>query len=156
MNAKKLVSVLLAVSALSTLLAPSVARAHDDDVVVGALIGGIAGAAIGNNMGGQNSALVGAAIGSMTGAAIADSNSRHYGPPPVVYHRAPVVYTAVPRPPVRHAHVVYTPEQPTFSQVVAYDDRHEWREHRRDRQAWREARRDYGRGHDRDYRRFSD
>lgn len=162
MNAKKFASVLLAVTTLSAVLAPGVARAHDDDVVVGALIGGIAGAAIGSNMGGENSALVGAAIGSMTGAAIGSSNSRHYGPP--VVYRAPAVrrlpggYAALPPGPVRYAPVVYTSEPVSFPQAVYYGDRHEWREHRHDRQAWRgyDERRDYGRGHDRDYRHFYD
>lgn len=157
MNARKLATVLLAVSTLSAVLVPATAQAHDDDVVIGALIGGIAGAAIGNNMGGQDSALVGAAIGSVAGAAIGSSNARH-APPPVAYHRAPVVYTAVAPVPTRFVPVAYTTEQPTFAHVVAYEDRHEWREHRRERQAWRghEGRRGYDRGHDRDSRRFDD
>lgn len=158
MNARKLATVLLAVSTLSAVLVPATAQAHDDDVVIGALIGGIAGAAIGNNMGGQDSALVGAAIGSVAGAAIGSSNSRYEAPRPVAYRRAPVVYTAVPPAPVRYVPVVYTPEQVTFPQTVVYQDRHEWREHRRGRHGWRgyEERRDHGRGHDRGYRHFDD
>ena len=141
MNAKQLATLLLAATTLSASLAPTVAQAHDDDVVIGALIGGIAGAAIGSNMGGRNSALVGAAIGSVTGAAIGSSNSnRHPAPPPVAY-RAPVAYAVQPV---------------SYPQVVAYEDRHEWREHRHERhehRGWRERqeRRENGREHDRGY-----
>jgi hypothetical protein len=163
MNAKKLASVLLAVSTLSAVLLPTMARAHDDDVVVGALIGGIAGAAIGSNMGGEDSALVGAAIGSMTGAALASSNNRHYGPP--VMYRAPAVrrlpggYVGVPVAPARLVPVVYTSEVYTaepvrFPHVGTYEGRHEWREHRgwREHQGWR----GHDRGFERADRRFYD
>jgi uncharacterized protein YcfJ len=158
MNVKKLASVLLTVSTLATVFAPATAQAHDDDVVIGALIGGIAGAAIGNNMGGQDSALVGAAIGGLAGAAIGSSNSRYEAPHPVAYRRAPVVYAAVPPAPVRYVPVVYTPEQVTFPQTVVYQDRHEWRERRHGRQGWRghEERRAHGWDHDRGRRYFDD
>ena len=89
------------------------------DAVLGALIGGGAGAVVGSSIGGRDAALIGGALGAATGAAIASSHSgtRVYvappaylpPPPPAVYVPAPVIYPqqAYYAPPVRVERRVY-------------------------------------------------
>ncbi len=60
--------VLLAVFSLS-------AQAVDDRTVAGAVVGGVAGAVIGNQVNGKKGAVIGAAIGGVTGAVIANGSA---------------------------------------------------------------------------------
>lgn len=87
-----------------------------NDAVLGALLGGGAGAAIGGSVSGRNGAIVGGAIGAAAGAVIAaDSHVYHNGAdhrvvyrPRVVYHVAPPVYYAPPTPVVTPVYYVTT------------------------------------------------
>jgi hypothetical protein len=81
------------------LLGANVALAND--AVVGAVLGGGAGALIGNSVNGHNGAVVGAALGAAAGAAIAangpyygTSAQVYYGPPQPVYYARPAYYGA--------------------------------------------------------------
>lgn len=63
-------------------LVPVTVQASGDSVLGGALIGGVAGAIIGNNSGGHNAwrgAAIGSVAGAMIGAAADDSHGRGYG-----------------------------------------------------------------------------
>ena len=61
-----------------------------DDAVWGALIGGGAGAAIGNSVNNRNGAIVGGALGAAAGAAI---GSQYNSPRTEYYTSAPGYYT---------------------------------------------------------------
>lgn len=100
---------------------PAQAQLFRPSVVNGALLGGVAGAIIGNNSGhgghtGEGAA-IGVVAGALLGAAIDNSRQPAYAvpvpsaPAPTVYYQpaAPVVYA--PPPP---ATVVYTYEQPVY------------------------------------------
>ena len=85
-----------------------------DDAVLGALLGGGAGALVGHSIGGRNATIIGGALGAATGAAIATSNShgsRVIYTAPAAYMPPPVAYMPPPPPPV------YVP---TYSQQVYY------------------------------------
>ena len=116
------------------LLPPTLAVANDR--AIGALIGGGAGAAIGNAIGGRNATIVGGVLGAVAGAAIAEDRDdryddrrvryyspqqtyypprtyyepqrAYYPPPPQVYYTPPpqVYY---PPPPPRHRVMVSPP-----------------------------------------------
>ena len=103
---------------LATLASLASNSALAGDAVLGALIGGGAGAVVGSSIGGRDAALIGGALGAATGAAIASSGTRivHAGPayyapppPPAIYVPAPVVYPqqAYYAPPVRVERRVY-------------------------------------------------
>lgn len=82
----------------------SVALAND--AVIGALIGGTAGAFVGRSMGGRDAAVAGGVIGAAAGAAIATqprtyhqpratyypSQQAYYAPPPAYHVRQPGYY----------------------------------------------------------------
>lgn len=57
---------------------PAAAGHRSDDRAAGAIIGGIAGAAIGNQVNHGEGAVVGGILGALAGASIADSRHRHY------------------------------------------------------------------------------
>ena len=105
----------LAVTGLLSLCLLS-ANAMANDAVIGALLGGGAGAFIGQSVGGRNATIIGGAIGAATGAAIGSEQGRttyvehrveyvpsyaparvqYVAPPPPVYYYtqpAPVVYS---------------------------------------------------------------
>lgn len=123
-----------------------------DDTVLGALIGGGAGAVVGHSIGGRDAAVIGGALGAAAGAAIASNNGgtrvvhsrpvyyapppppAYYAPPPVVYPQQ-VYYAA----PVRVERRVYYVED-GYSRGY-YERRHprhdrDWR--RDDRRHWDE------------------
>lgn len=119
-----LASALLAGSAF--LVNPAVAS----DALVGALIGGGAGAIVGNAVGGRDGAIVGGALGAVTGAAIGSQRVARpvaypasrvayvepavaYVEPRVVYAERPVVYAVEPRP-VRYVERVIVSERPVY------------------------------------------
>lgn len=161
----------LAVSA-AALLAPP-ARASQP--VLGAIIGGGAGAMIGQSFGGRDGAVIGGAIGAAAGAAAAQ-HTRHggygahvgvgYPPPvyaPVAPMYAPVAPVYVPAPPVVYAPpvqyappaVVYRPPVVVYSAPrvvhakpprVVYRSSHGWSQDRRHHHQQRH-RGDRGRGH---------
>lgn len=104
------------VVAAATVLAP---RAQASQPVLGAIVGGGAGAMIGQSIGGRDGAVIGGAIGAAAGAAAAQSARHGYGGygvsvgvgavgyPPPVYVPAPPVYYAPPP-------VYYTPPPPVY------------------------------------------
>lgn len=59
----------------------------DGNAVLGGVIGGGAGAAIGSHVGGRNGAILGGAIGGGAGAAIGSNQTRHRAPAPRIYER---------------------------------------------------------------------
>jgi hypothetical protein len=154
-----LASALLAGSAF--LVNPAVAS----DALVGALVGGGAGAIVGNAVGGRDGAIVGGALGAVTGAAIGSHREARpvaypetrvaYVEPRVVYAERPVVYAVEPRP-VRYVERVIVSERPVYRVVRerSWDHRPEAR-HDADRdgrwQRWDERRveRIRVRGHER-------
>lgn len=69
---KTLIATTLA-AALGTAAFPAAARDRGDDRAAGALIGGIAGAAIGSQVDRGGGAIVGGILGALAGASIADS-----------------------------------------------------------------------------------
>jgi hypothetical protein len=79
----------MAISALVLVSAVSANAMADSDGVLGAVVGGSAGALIGHAVHGRNGALVGGALGAITGVALSDS-SRSYQPYP--YQGSTVVY----------------------------------------------------------------
>ena len=105
----------LAIAAIATALAgtllPTTAAASGDPGL-GALIGGVIGAAIGHDINGRHGALVGGVLGAMTGASIAAGPRDYYGPgygaPAGTYYPPQPVYYA-PRPYYRPAPVYYAP-----------------------------------------------
>ena len=113
------------------LLTAGVAMA--DDAVIGALIGGGAGALVGRSIGGRDATIIGGAIGAAAGAAIGSDRSRvryeqrveYYNPAPVyvaqeTYYPAPVYYAP---PPVR-----VSPPTVYYVEGRRLPDRH-WRHH---------------------------
>ena len=139
------------------------APAFAGDPVVGGLIGGAAGAAIGNHVHGRHGAIVGAAIGGATGVLIAtEPRHRRYDEPRTVVQER-VVVRETPRyyyrEPVRYAEPVYYHPRPQPIVYVretrhrhhhhgwhrGWDRRDERRDHRWER---REERREHRR-HDR-------
>lgn len=119
-----------------------------NDAVIGALIGGGAGAVIGSSVGGRNGAVVGSVIGAATGVAIASEPRRYheqrveyYAPQPVYYPSQQTYYSAPPAyyppqqvyyapPPVR---VVTSPT--VYISGGHYDPRHH-RHHGYDHHRW--------------------
>ena len=119
--------------------------AQADSEVLGAAIGGGAGAWVGHSMNGRNGAIVGGVIGAAAGAAIAGSDSPRYyesrpsyrsrpyveyvPPPPVVYYRQPppVVYYRQPPMVVMPAPAYYKP----YPYYRRGDDHYRHRRHHR-------------------------
>ena len=75
------------------------------DEFVGAILGGVAGAAIGHAIGGHDGAVAGGAFGAIVGAAASDQHDDDvyygrpraaYGPPQVVYEGPRAVYAPPP------------------------------------------------------------
>ena len=162
---KPLTIAAIALTAGATLI-PTEATAGDPGL--GALVGGVFGAAIGHNVNGHNGAVVGGVLGALTGASIAASTGPYYDgpgyavPPPAYYPpapvyvpRAPVYYGPAPvhvRPlPVYYAPpvVVYRP-RPVHVHHAAPHHPGYGRVNRYARNDWRDGR-DYrgGDGHDR-------
>ncbi|MEO5702244.1 MAG: hypothetical protein ABIS17_00600 [Casimicrobiaceae bacterium] len=125
------VAAAMATAALST-------QANAGDPVLGALVGGGIGAAIGHSINGVHGAWAGGALGAVVGAsAAADSNrysygggyagpSAYYGPSTTYYQSAPTYYQAAPvyyePAPVYYepAPVYYTPAPVYYSPRVVY------------------------------------
>lgn len=155
-------------------LASPVSQADDGGAILGALIGSVAGAAIGHNMGGRDSTAVGAAIGGITGAAIGSDMDRngdrrvvrqtvvaapvYQAPPQPVYRAAPQpVYQPAPvyRPAYQPLPVYQAPPvtrvEYVYPQPVIYRPMHhhhgDW--HEREYRDYRGYDRDYDRGYDR-------
>jgi len=92
---------LLAITAATVVAAAALSpSAHAGDPLLGALIGGGIGAAIGNSANHHNGAAVGGAIGAIVGAGIATADNRYYGDPaygpgyyaPPAYHYSRPAY----------------------------------------------------------------
>lgn len=123
------------VSALA--LFPTASQAGNDPAL-GALVGGVFGAAIGHGISGHDGAIVGGVLGALTGASIAAGSGYygapvHYGPRPAYYPAAPVYY-APPRVVYRPAPVVVhrvAPRRPVYASVVVARP-HDWRPGHRD------------------------
>lgn len=116
---------ILAVLTAVALAAPWTA-ARATDPVIGAAVGGGAGALIGQALGGRDAAIVGGALGAAAGASLAGHRG-YYGPPrprgwgygpPAVYAPPPAVYV----PPVH-----YAPPPVYYAPPVYYG--HGWRGH---------------------------
>lgn len=124
MNTRSSISrIAIAAAALATGLFTAQAQAGDG--VLGAIIGGGAGAAIGHAVGGRGGAVIGGVVGAAVGVAATQRNSYGYGydaypeaggyPAPVAYPSPPVAYPApavvYPSPPVVYSPppVVYRP-----------------------------------------------
>lgn len=109
-----MLALLLAGAALTGL--SSQAHADDGRVVVSTGLGAVAGALIGQSIGGRNATIVGGVLGAAIGASAATQGGNYRsGPPPAYYPpAAPAVYA----PPVqvyRPAPVIYQPVyQPVY------------------------------------------
>ena len=101
-----------------------------DDAVLGALIGGGAGAVVGHSVGGRDATIIGGAIGAAAGAAIGSQRGAgrvEYVAPPV-YYAAPAYPQRVYYPPqtVYYARPVHIAPAPVY-----YVERGYQRNHRR-------------------------
>lgn len=85
---------LASLALLAGALAGVAPPAHADDMhtFLGAGVGAVAGAAIGQSMGGRNGAILGAGAGGLVGASIANQGYAQQRPMPPVY--APNIYPA--------------------------------------------------------------
>ena len=100
------------------------AFADHTETIIGAGVGGAAGAMIGNDMGGRNDAIIWSAIGGATGAALGRSLGEPHRTIIVREHGDDDGYTVVRRRPI------YYEDAPRY-------ERHEWRhEHRRHEREW--------------------
>jgi hypothetical protein len=114
MNKMKTILGIGIVAGSLALAAPALAS----DVVLGAVLGGGAGALIGQSLGGRDGAIIGSAIGAAAGASAASSTRYysasgrsvvvHHAPPAPVYHVPAPVYYAPPAV-VYHSAPVYRP-----------------------------------------------
>ncbi len=133
---KPLIIAMLATSAVAAGVSQP---ASAGDPVLGALIGGGIGAAIGHSVNGHNGAWVGGALGALTGASIAASSGYYYdggyygqpayAAPASVYGGAyvappPVYYSA---PPVYYGPSVVVAARPYYAHPHGYGWHREWR-----------------------------
>ena len=104
--------------------------AQADDAVLGALIGGGAGAVVGHSVGGRDGTIIGGAIGAAAGAAIGSQRSQsrveYVAPPP--YYAAP----AYPPQEVYYARPVPVAPPPVYYVERGYARDDHWRHHHRD------------------------
>jgi hypothetical protein len=131
-----------------------------DDAVLGALLGGGAGAVVGRSIGGRDATIIGGALGAAAGAAIGSEHRRRarvdYAPAPVYYDAPPAYSHYSPPPPAYYPQQVYytQPMRVEAPPVYFVEDgyyRGGWRHHHRHDRDW--ERHDYGRGRDWDDRR---
>ena len=149
----------LVVAAIAALVATATFSPQalaNGDPLLGALVGGSIGAAIGHGVNGRNGAWVGGALGAVTGASIAANagsyvdrgyygpQSAYYPPAPVYYGAATTYYQPAPvyyGPPAvvyrpRQVYVpsypvygpYYGPRYPAHGRVYAHG-RYDWRDH---------------------------
>ena len=92
-----------------------------NDAVLGAVLGGGAGAIVGRSIGGRDGTIIGGALGAAAGAAIGSQSRARYVEPRVEYYEpAPVYY-----PPVH----VYRPAPPAVYYVHRGYGRDGWNRH---------------------------
>jgi hypothetical protein len=88
--------------------ASSASRADEFNTMLGAGVGAVAGAVIGQSVAGRNGAIIGAGAGGLVGASIAQRGSYPapvaYTPPPAVVVPAPVYAVQQWRPEYRNDH----------------------------------------------------
>lgn len=138
------ISALMLATAFST-----TAVAGDRDAVVGAMVGGGAGAYIGHSMNGRDGALIGGALGAITGVALATADhnrERTVVRERVVYEPQRVVYEPVYQP---QRTVVQRYVQPRYVVVDRYHGHgkhHGWKR----AYAYENGRHGYNRGRDDD------
>jgi uncharacterized protein YcfJ len=134
----------IAASALLSLCLLS-ANAMANDAILGAVLGGGAGAFVGHSIGGRDATIIGGAIGAAAGAAIASDNGRRDRRHVRVVEERRVTYVAQPTyyapppPPVYHVQPVRVVQAPVYyvhGRKVSHHHYREWqrerREHRRD------------------------
>lgn len=106
------------------LLSANLAMAND--AVLGALLGGGAGAVVGRSIGGRNSTVIGGALGAAAGAAIGSNyrnpRAEYYPPSPVYY--GPPVYSS---PQVYYTRPVRIQQRPVYYVQNRYY-RESWRD----------------------------
>ncbi len=124
----------------------------NDKAVIGGLLGGAFGAAVGNHINGRNGAIVGAALGGATGVAIATdsqhNNQRHYDRTRPRYEertietREEIRYREEPRYETRRViireepRVYYRNIQPQRIEYYRPIERHYWHGENRSRHHW--------------------
>lgn len=121
---------------------PAAAHADDLHTILGAGVGAVAGAAIGNSLGGRNGAIVGAGAGGLVGASIANDGYGYrrsnasvqvYAPNayPVSYYQQPAVVWQAPQPQYRVVQPVAYYPQPVYRWQVEQPRYRYWREEER-------------------------
>jgi len=133
---------LLAITAATVVAAAALSpSAHAGDPLLGALIGGGIGAAIGNSANHHNGAAVGGAIGAIVGAGIATADNRYYGdpaygpgyyaPPAPAYGYAPPApaYGYAPPPAPAYYAPAYAPAYVAPSIVIGYSTAYPYNRH---------------------------
>ena len=111
----------------------SAAFADHTETIIGAAVGGAAGAAIGNRTGGRNDAVIWSAIGGATGAALGRSlgeHERHVVVRERVRYAEDDHYVVVHRP--VHVRQVYYEERPRYYNKMKHHNKH----HRRHGRDW--------------------
>ena len=123
------------------------ARADDVHTFLGAGVGAVAGAAIGQSMGGRNGAILGAGAGGLVGASIANQGYAQqrtspmpaYAPnvypatyyqQPVMRYQPPVVAWQPPPPQVQYIQPVNYYRQPVVTWQPPPQEYRQWREER--------------------------
>ena len=125
------------------------AHADDVNIFLGAGVGAVAGAAIGQSMGGRNGAILGAGAGGLVGASIANQgyaqqrpspmppayapNPHHatYYQQPVARYQPPVVAWQQPPPQVRYVQPINYYREPVVTWQPPPQEYRHWREERR-------------------------
>jgi len=139
---------LASLALLAGALAGVAPQAHADDVhtFLGAGVGAVAGAAIGQSMGGRNGAILGAGAGGLVGASIANQGYAQQRPMPPAYapnvypatyyqqpvmrYQPPVVAWQPPPPQVRYIQPVNYYRQPVVTWQPPPQEYRYWREER--------------------------
>lgn len=135
----------IAASALLSLCLLS-ANAMANDAILGAVLGGGAGAFVGHSIGGRDATIIGGAIGAAAGAAIASDNDRRHVrvvERRVTYVAQPTYYAPPPRP-VYHVQPVRVVQAPVYYVHGRKVSHHQYREWQRDRREHRRDVRYYG------------
>lgn len=142
---------LASLALLAGALASVAPQAYADDVhtFLGAGVGAVAGAAIGQSMGGRNGAILGAGAGGLVGASIANQgyaqqrpgpmppayapnphHATYYQHPVARYYQPPVVAWQPPPPQVRYVQPINYYQQPVVTWQAPPQDYRHWRKER--------------------------
>ena len=120
---------IIATTAALVALATVSTKAEAGDPLLGALVGGVFGAAIGNSVHHHNGAAVGGAIGAIAGASIAANSDPYYYGAPAPYYSAPRYYQPAPAPVYGYGYGYAAPVYPAATIVYSSGPSYRYRGH---------------------------